>query len=373
MIVRSAVLTTTILAVCTACGVAGGLEVDHRLPPATTAAGAAAAAARAGDAPATGAPTTLTGATAASPSSTGPAKGEATTAAVAASIVVPASAIAYADGRLWGVEIEPSGPRLFTVDPGTNVAVSGPAVAGDVGAPGSVAVGAEGVWLAGSRRLIRVDPRSGRTVAAVAYPAGPGETVQATPLVADGSIFAAVERPGYPGTLIRADAASGSVAWTIAVGTAPTAITTYDGSVWLADAAAGVVRRIDERTGVIRGTTRLAPGSLPLQLTAFAGAIWAITAQTVVRIDPASGTVITVSDLPAGYEARTFAAGAGAVWAVLTRTETGVNVLQRLRPRSGAPSGEPVRLGYAGDIATGEGSIWVVEYTLGGVLELDPA
>jgi len=344
---------------CSACGVAGGLEVDHRVEPRTVSADAA-----------------PTGATAPGPfgdALSGSAKRSAPTATASASLVVPASTIAYADGIVWGIAIEPKGPSLFTIDVAAGTVVPGPAVAGDVGAPGSLAVGNEGVWLVGSRRLVRVDPRSGRTVASVPLPATPGETIQTTPLVADGSVFAAVERPGHPGTLIRADGLSGAVRWTIAAGSAPAALTTFGGSVWLADAATGSVLRIDEATGLIRGRTRLAKGTVPLQVTAYAGAVWVIAPRSVSRLDPETGKVVSVSDIPAGYEARTFAAGAGAVWAVLTDLDGGDSVLQRLRPHSGAASGDPVPLGYAGDIVTGAGAIWIVEYTLGGVIRLDPS
>jgi hypothetical protein len=154
------------------------------------------------------------------------------TARVAASLPVPAGAVAAEGGGVWAVCCQAGARRgqLTRLDPATGRVVKA------VGLPGhadAVGIGPSGVWVRGTgQRLWRVDPTGGRVVATVRLPSGNGGA-------------------GRPG---------GDVAVT-------------EDAVWVSDPAAATVWRVDPRHNRVDGSGWEADGS-DLAVAAD-GVVWA--------------------------------------------------------------------------------------------------
>jgi streptogramin lyase len=135
-----------------------------------------------------------------------------------------------------------------------------------------VALDDHAVWLAGGRRLIRVDPDSGEVVRSVSVP----------------------------------DPVDG--------------LATAGGNVWAVSSSAAAVLRIDPRTAEIRDRIPMAGelGSGPQTLSISAGAnfVWVLNGDTstVVKIDPTLHDVVETYRLPTGRGSLALAVGEGAAW-----------------------------------------------------------
>jgi len=136
----------------------------------------------------------------------------------------------------------------------------------------SVAVDEHAVWLAGGRRLIRVDPDSGEVVRSVSVP----------------------------------DHVDG--------------LATAGGDVWAVSSAQGTLMRIDPVTAEIRDRISmgadLASGPRKLSISADTDFVWVLDgdAATVVKIDPSLHDVVETYRLPPGRGSLALAAGEGAAW-----------------------------------------------------------
>jgi hypothetical protein len=154
------------------------------------------------------------------------------TARLAASLAVPAGALAVDRSGVWAVccEAGARGGRLTRLDPATGRVVK---VIGLPGHAHAVGTGPGGVWVRGAARLLwRIDPASNRVVATIPLPSSNADTSQ----------------PG------------GDIA------------VTKDG-VWVSDPAAATVWRIDPRHNQVDGTRWEADGS-DLAVAAD-GVVWA--------------------------------------------------------------------------------------------------
>ncbi len=135
-----------------------------------------------------------------------------------------------------------------------------------------VAVDEHAVWLAGGRRLIRVDPDSGEVVESIAVP----------------------------------DHVDG--------------LATAGGDVWALSSTEGALIRIDPVTTEIRDRismpSDLASGPHKLSISADTDFIWVLdgSTATVVKIDPSLHDIVETYRLPAGRGSLSLAAGEGAAW-----------------------------------------------------------
>jgi len=158
----------------------------------------------------------------------------------------------------------------------------------------------------------------------------------------------------------------------VPVGASPSALAVGFGAVWVASRDAGTVTRVDARTGAPALNEAfpepLATGGGPLAIAAGEGAVWVAAADgAITRIDPVRGVAREVARV---VDPGAIATGAGAVW--VTSRERGT--VSRLDPRTGAPTGEPIRVGSRpGDVAVGGGSVWVANTADGTVSRVDPA
>jgi YVTN family beta-propeller protein len=135
-----------------------------------------------------------------------------------------------------------------------------------------------------AHRVLTVDPRSEKIVAAANLP-GPPTAVA----VGLGSAWVTVPSAQ---SLARIDVASGSVTDSIPVAGQPARVTTGGGAVWVASTVGGQISRIDPGTGSVTQTIELG-GANVADITSGDGSIWAASAtdRLLAEIDPATGSV----------------------------------------------------------------------------------
>jgi len=171
-------------------------------------------------------------------------------------------------------------------------------------------------------------------------------------------------------TLSRVDLKSGAVTATIqtTIGSSEGSIVAGAGSIWILTDAKGTLARFDPATNRLVAEIHVAPGSYGLAFGE--DALWVTSSErnTVTRVDPATNLV--VETISVGKTPRFIAAGDGGVWSL----NQGDGSVSRIDPATNKvvatiEVGVP---GPGGDIAVGEGSVWVTafEYPLS---RIDPS
>ncbi len=125
----------------------------------------------------------------------------------------------------------------------------------------------------------------------------------------DGSVWVTNANAG---TLSRIDPGSSAVVESVPVGSSPSGVAVGDGAVWVTDNLSQTVSRIDP--GVDRVVQTIAVGNAPEGVAVGDGSVWVANSSdgTLTRIDAVSGDVVDTIALGAG--ATDVVAGAGAVW-----------------------------------------------------------
>jgi YVTN family beta-propeller protein len=170
-----------------------------------------------------------------------------------------------------------------------------------------------------------------------------------------------------PADAVGAVSPSGGVIRAVAtLGTVPSSLTGGDGSVWVTNADAGTVARIDPHTRAVVET--LPVGASPTGIAVGAGAVWVADnlGQSVARVDPAVDRVvqtIVVGNGPDGV-----AVGDGAVWVANASDGT----LSRIDPASGDVVATIALGASATDVTTGFGAVWVSDESGDCVFRVDP-
>ena len=222
----------------------------------------------------------------------------------------PASDVAVGFGSVWVAN--GTAGSLTRVDPRTN------APAETLGQPEEeplvspaalgVATGEGSVWLAsGTKRVLRIDPATGRTIATVRVPAGPLSVAVGEGAVWVGSLAHRVSRIEPSTNAMTVSVPVSNEAEGLAVG---------DGAVWAA-VCCDSVWRIDPTTNVLTGTVPV--GAVPSGVAIGEGSIWVASYGdgTVSRINPFTRRV--TATIRVGHGAVDVAVGYGAVWVAVER------------------------------------------------------
>jgi virginiamycin B lyase len=232
------------------------------------------------------------------------------------------------------------------------------------GSPDWIAVD-QFVWVSNRPKdsLGRFDPKANTVAAVIPVGKGPCSGLAA----GFGSLW--VPNCGDK-TLARVDLKTGAVTTTIAttIGSSEGSIATGAGSVWLMTDAKGTLARFDPDTNKVVAEVYLPSGSYGLAFGE--GALWVTSTDhdSVARIDPHNNLV--VETITVGKAPRFIAAGAGAVWTL----NQGDGTVTRIDPKTNKVAatidvGVP---GPGGDIAVGEGSVWVTSFEFP-LSRIDPA
>jgi virginiamycin B lyase len=229
----------------------------------------------------------------------------------------------------------------------------------------------------------RAAGRSATTTSAAPLPASEditalgALTLQAQPfpdfaLAVDGTVWVSGVEPGIVGY----DATTGAVRASVATEDVPLAMEQGFGSLWAGEGSGeevATVVRIDAGTGAVRARISMpAPGLRPESSLAVTGdAVWALVdgddadSRLLVGIDPATDTVRDTFPAPAAAEA--VRGGFGSLWVATSRQS-----VVRVDPADGSTQAT-VATGFGSRFtAVGEDAVWVLNQDDGTVSRIDP-
>jgi YVTN family beta-propeller protein len=230
------------------------------------------------------------------------------------------------DGRsIWAADNVARG--LARIDPRTNRVVQRFSIGAD---PFAIAWGFGSLWVTSyfndPQEVLRVDPTSGRVLAAISGPAMGGTGI----VVGAGAVWVAAT---YAGTLARIDPATNTITATVPVESYPLALAAGDGSVWVRNEDSSSVSRVDPATGRVTATVR-GLNSLPQthpddSMTLGRDGLW-IAGLELLRVDPRGNRLAARIDATGSAVAE----GYGSLWLI---SEFGT--LQRVDPASASAIG----------------------------------
>jgi hypothetical protein len=267
--------------------------------------------------------------------------------------------------------------ELVRVDPGTDRVVARI----DVGySSGDPAVGEDGsVWLVRPRdgrpdrpELLRVGPRTDRVTATIALPIAVRPYSVNRVVAAGGAVWVA-----YTRRLVRVDPASGSVTEVKEGGQSLAVDHLAFAGGWLWAARGLELRRIDPREGTVKATVsdRDLHAAMPADaLAAGAGGLWlhgfGAAGEQLFRVDAISGQM--EADVILGQRT----GGATALLAAGDRVvavRSGDNLFLVDPAADSIRATVPVPAMRAGGLAVGAGAVWIGDPARGRLLRVDPA
>ena len=231
------------------------------------------------------------------------------------------------------------------------------------GSPDWLAMGEDMVWV-NSRPtdvVLRMDPKTSEVVAVV-----PVKNPCSGLIIGAGTLWSpsCVDNAVY-----RIDVATNQVVAKVPVSPANNegGIAFGAGSAWLPSDPKGIVTRIDPATNSVSAQIKVAPGSFTA-IFGF-GLVWVSSTEKnlVTVIHPAKNEVI--AEIPVDAAPRFMAVGEGFVW-TLNQTRGTISKIDPVTRQVVATieAGVP---GTGGDIAAGEGAVWVTARTIP-VTRIDP-
>lgn len=290
--------------------------------------------------------------------------------------------MAVGAGGVWLADM--TAPVLLRIDP-ERLAVAEAIVldgAGDGPGIADVAVEGAGVWVSGAGvGVVRVDPGTNvaeTVIAAPGSPFGPGPGAGAL-TGGDGSVYAVGAQPH---TLVRIDVANRAVSSLPAIECSLDSCAATHGALWAADLGDDHILRLDPATGRVVAT--VAAGGKVEDLGAGPGGVWADVhgpaggRDLIVRIDPSANRVDGSVLLERFPEA--FHVGPGGTWeATAVGSADGVfrSQVTRIDPSTMTPVAVVAVAGQVVALAEGEGALWAGVWDPAGqtgrVLRIDPA
>jgi virginiamycin B lyase len=232
------------------------------------------------------------------------------------------------------------------------------------GSPDWIAVG-DAVWISNKPKnsIARIDPKANKVAETI--------TVGKAPCSGLAIGFDSLWVPNCGDqTVSRVDLKTNKITATFPIGIANSegGLAASPDSVWMLTDKNGTLARIDPATNKVVAEVYVARGSY---MAAFGeGAVWVTSTDgnLVSRVDP--NTNLVTDSIPVGKAPRFLAIGEGAVWTLnqgdgtVTRIDFKTNkVVATIEV--GVP-------GEGGDIATGEGSVWVTSFGFP-ISRIDPA
>ncbi len=232
------------------------------------------------------------------------------------------------------------------------------------GSPDWVAI-ADSVWISNNPKnnISQLDAGTNKVGAVIEVAKKPCSGLT----IAFGSVWAPICSDG---SVTRVDLKSQKIVASIPSGVANTegGITAGAGSIWMPSDAAGVLSRIDPATNKVVSKITISPGSFTAAFDA--GSVWITSTKNnlLTRVDAKTEKV--VATIPVGPTPRFLATGLGGIWTL----NQGDGSVSRVDPATNKvvatiEVGVP---GPGGDIAVGEGAVWVT--AIGKPLsKIDPA
>jgi virginiamycin B lyase len=233
------------------------------------------------------------------------------------------------------------------------------------GVPDWLVITDDAVWVSNKPKntVHRLDPKTNKVAATV--------TVGQKPCSGIAAGFGSVWVPNCgDNTLSRVDMKTNTVTATIPVGPAHTegGLAVSADSVWILSDAKGTLSRIDPDTNKVVAEVAVPPGSFACVWGE--GAVWVTSTEKglLARVDPTTNLV--TDTIAVGPQPRFLTVGDGSVWTLNQGDGTVARVDAKTRKLiSTVEAGLP---GPGGEIAFGEGSIWVTVFQIP-LTRIDPA
>ncbi|HME05507.1 MAG TPA: glutaminyl-peptide cyclotransferase [Bryobacteraceae bacterium] len=232
------------------------------------------------------------------------------------------------------------------------------------GSPDWSVVGTDAVWISNKPKnsVSRLDPKTNKVAEVITVGSKPCSGLA----IGFGSLW--VPNCGDR-TLSRVDLATNKVTATVPMGIADTegGIATGAGSVWMMTDKNGTLSRIDPSNNKVVADIYVPKGSYTVAFGE--GAVWVTSTEgnSVTRVDP--NTNLVVETIPVGKAPRFLAVGEGGVW-TLNQTD---GTVTRVDPKTNkvVATIDCAVPGEGGDIAAGEGSVWVTSFGIP-ITRIDP-
>lgn len=225
-----------------------------------------------------------------------------------------------------------------------------------------LAAGLGALWVpnCGDKTVTRLNLKNGTVEATLPYGVPASEGGLAT---GAGSLWMMIDKNG---TLGRIDPATNKVVAEIHVAPGSYAVAFGEGAVWVTSTEKNLVTRVNPRTNVIEATIPVGPG--PRFLNTGEGAVWTINQGdgSVTRIDAKTNKVAATIECGIPGPGGEIAVGEGSVWVTsfefpITRIDVATNkVVQQFE----GPGGDAIRFGH--------GSVWLSNLRAANVWRLDP-
>jgi YVTN family beta-propeller protein len=270
----------------------------------------------------------------------------------------------YAFDSLW--VSNPGIGAVQRIDGKTNRVVAEVKVQQPVAA---MAAGFDSLWVASGKdkTIVRIDAKGNAVAAAVPVAVADSEGSIAA---AEGAVWALTDKKGV---LSRIDPATNRVVSEIPVKPHSYAAMSGFGSIWVTNTGEvrssenGSVQRVDPKTNRVAATITVRVQ--PRFLAVGEGAVWVLNQKdgSVSRIDPKTNKVVATVEAGVSGFGGDIAAGEGFVWVRGTKTllvaiDPKTNqVVKRFGPGQGS-----------GAVRTGGGSVWVSAHDVNKVWRLDP-
>ncbi len=225
-----------------------------------------------------------------------------------------------------------------------------------------LAAGFGSLWVpnCGDQTVSRIDLKTGKMTAT--FPMHIADSEGGIAIGAE-SVWMLTDKKG---TLARIDPSNNKVVAEIYVAPGSYAVAFGEGSVWATSTETNVVTRVDPKTNLI--VASITVGKKPRFLTVGEGGVWTLNQGdgSVTRIEPKTNTVAATIEAGVPGEGGEIAAGEGSIWVTMpefpiTRIDPATNkVVQQFK----GEGGDAIRVGL--------GWVWLSNYKKGTVWKIDP-
>jgi virginiamycin B lyase len=218
------------------------------------------------------------------------------------------------------------------------------------------------VWtpVCGDKKLVRIDPKTGRVTASIPMEIPDSEGMLAAGF---GSIWIITDKVG---TLARVDPSLNKIIAKISIAPGSYDIVPGEGAIWVTSVEKNVVTRVDPEANRVAATIPV--GKTPRFLATGEGSVWVLNQGdgSVSRIDAKTNKLVATIEVGVPGEGGDIAVGEGSVWV------TAIDVpMSRIDPKTNrvvvqfaGPGGDATRVAF--------GSVWLSNHAQHNVWRLDP-
>lgn len=251
-------------------------------------------------------------------------------------------------------------PAVQRLDPKTNKIVAEVKMKEPCGA---MAIGFDSLWIADckDKTIVRIDPQTNRIIATIPVSVADSETSIAAG--ADGVWVLSDKR----GVLSRINPKTDKVIANIKVRPNSFCAMFGYGAVWITNTENNSVQRINPKTNKITAT--ISVGGQPRFLAVGEGGVWTLnqTDGTVSRINPKNNQIAATIEVGVSGKGGDIAVGEGFVWVRAVKI-----LLSAIDPKTNRVISQFVPPAGSGSVRAGNGAVWISAHDINKVWRLKP-